>query len=55
LKRFWWAAALALATGCGDNSSPLLSNTYPSREALVSAVMDAVARRDTAALDTMAL
>ena len=37
------------------NSSPLLSNTYPSPEALATAVIDAVARRDAAALRGLAL
>jgi hypothetical protein len=37
------------------NSSPLLSNTYPSPEALATAVLGAVERRDTAALNGLAL
>jgi hypothetical protein len=37
------------------NSAPLLSNTYPSPEALAAAVMSAVERRDTAELRALAL
>lgn len=50
-----WAAALALATGCGCNSSSLLSNTYPSPEALAAAVISAVERRDATVLRGLAL
>ena len=50
-----WAAAVALATGCGGSSAPLLSNTYPSPEALATAVMGAVERRDATALRALAL
>ena len=55
LKRFFWAAALALVTGCGSNSSSLLSNTYPSPEALAAAVMSAVERQDATTLHGLAL
>jgi hypothetical protein len=55
LKRVLPAAALALAMGCGSNSSPLLSNTYPSRETLANAVVAAVGRRDAATLRELAL
>ena len=41
--------------GCGCNSSPLLSNTYPSPEALATAVLSAVERQDTTALRGLAL
>jgi len=50
-----WAAAVALATGWGCDSAPLLSNTYPSPEALSAAVMGAVERRDTTALRALGL
>jgi hypothetical protein len=40
-------------SSCG--SSPLLSNTHPSPEALATAVIDAVERRDAATLQGLAL
>ena len=42
-------------SSCGGNSSPLLSNTYPSPEALAAAVISAVERRDATVLRGLAL
>ena len=47
-------AALAVATGCG-RSTPLLSNTYPSVEALSTAVLQAVENLDQNRLRELAL
>jgi len=55
VKRVLLAAALAFVTGCGSTSSPLLSNTYPSPDALANAVIGAVELRDVAALRAMSL
>jgi hypothetical protein len=55
LRLFCCAAALAIATGCGGSSTSFLSNAYPSTEALSTAVIAAVERRDTAALRAVAL
>ena len=48
-----FASCLAVSA-CGQ-SSPLLSNTYPSVETLAADVLDAVERRDLATLRTLAL
>ena len=55
MKRLVCAAALAIATGCGGSSTSLLSNAYPSTEALATAVIAAVERRDATALRAVAL
>jgi hypothetical protein len=49
------ASALALASSVACSRVPPLSNTYPSAAALASAVLDAVARRDRASLEALAL
>jgi hypothetical protein len=46
--------AALVAHGC-DGSSPLLGNTYPSSQALATAVLDGLQRRDMATLRALAL
>jgi hypothetical protein len=56
--KFWALGVglcLALASSVCSQSSSLLSSSYPTPEALAAAVLDAVARNDTAALDALAL
>lgn len=50
-----WALGLGiLCSGCGP-STPLLSNAHPSAEALATAVLAAVERRDIVSLTQLAL
>lgn len=51
----WGLGIGVFLSGCGCNSAPLLSNTYPSPGALATAVIDAVERRDATALRALAL
>ena len=46
--------ATLVAHGCG-HSSPLLNNTHPSSQALATAVLDGLQRRDIATLRALAL
>ena len=49
-----WVLGVGIClSGCG--SSPLLSNTHPSPEALAAAVLGAIERRDTTELRSLAL
>jgi hypothetical protein len=47
-------AAIICQAACSQSSS-LLGNAYPSSQALVIAVLDGIARRDTTALRSLAL
>ncbi len=50
-----WALGLGiLLSGCSQNA-PLLSNTYPSAEALATAVLQSMQQRDVGSLRNMAL
>ena len=50
-----WAGVLALAASVACSRVPPLANTHPSPSSLASAVLDALARRDRAALEALAL
>jgi hypothetical protein len=51
-----WVLGLGIClSGCGSNSSSLLSDTYPTPDALAAAVISALERRDATALRGLAL
>ena len=52
---FWVLGFGFFLSSCGSSSSPLLSDTYPSAQALAAAVISAVERRDATALRSLAL
>ena len=51
----WGVGVGIVLSGCGSSSSPLLTTTYPPPEALATAVLGAVERRDAATLRGLAL
>ena len=53
MVRLLLAAVLVVVTAC--RAAPSLSHAHPSAESLAAAVLDGVARRDRAALATLAL
>ncbi len=50
-----WAGVLALTTSVACSRVPPLANTHPSPSSLATAVLDALTRRDRAALEALAL